>query len=193
MNAATTIRCLRRGGVTISGGNFTASRWRSRRLPGHRAGRARLDLGTAHREADQRRLLRLPPFWSRTPDQLGFMMARSPPPPWCPRTRRSPTRRASTRSDLADKEDHVSMGCGQRSSGQVASNVRRNPGDRAGRRGPGHESVASPLASSAPLQALHGDLRRRIAAWDRDREMAPTSSGPTRSSREIDRHLARLA
>jgi len=30
-----------------------------------------------------------------------------------------------------------------------------------------------PLRTSAPLEALHADLRRGVAAWDEDREMAP--------------------
>ena len=94
----------------------------------------------------------------------------------------------------ADKEDHVSMGMWAAIKvRQVASNVRRILAIELVAAAQGHD-LLRPLASSAPLQALHGDLRRRIAAWDRDREMAPDlERADTFLAGEIDRHLARLA
>ncbi|KAB2958734.1 MAG: histidine ammonia-lyase [Thermoanaerobaculia bacterium] len=93
----------------------------------------------------------------------------------------------------ADKEDHVSMGMwAALKARRVAENVRCVLAIELLAAAQGID-LLRPLASSAPLEALHADLRRRIAAWDRDREMAPDlEAADAFLGAEIDRHLAAL-
>lgn len=73
----------------------------------------------------------------------------------------------------ADKEDHVSMGMwAALKLRQVVANARRVLAVEllAGAQG---IDLLRPLRSSAPLEALHRDLRRRVDPWREDREMAP--------------------
>jgi len=73
----------------------------------------------------------------------------------------------------ADKEDHVSMGMGAALKlGTVVENVRRILAIELLAAAQGVD-LLRPLRSSAPLEALHAEVRRRIAPWDVDREMAP--------------------
>ena len=93
----------------------------------------------------------------------------------------------------ADKEDHVSMGMwAALKARRVADNVRRVLAIELLAAAQGID-LLRPLASSAPLEALHADLRDRVAAWDHDREMAPDlerADGFLGSP--VDRHLERL-
>ena len=73
----------------------------------------------------------------------------------------------------ADKEDHVSMGMWAAIKlGRIVENVSTILAIEwlAGAQG---IDLLRPLRSSEPLEALHSRLRREVAAWDRDREMAP--------------------
>jgi histidine ammonia-lyase len=73
----------------------------------------------------------------------------------------------------ADKEDHVSMGMGAALKlGQVVVNVRRILAIELVAAAQGID-LLRPLRSSPPLEELHAALRRRVARWDEDREMAP--------------------
>ena len=73
----------------------------------------------------------------------------------------------------ADKEDHVSMGMGAALKlGQVVDNVRRILAIELVAAAQGID-LLRPLRSSPPLEELHAALRRRVARWDEDREMAP--------------------
>ena len=93
----------------------------------------------------------------------------------------------------ADKEDHVSMGMGAALKlQQVVANVRRVLAIElvAGAQG---IDLLRPLATSPPLEALHAALRRRVARWDRDREMAPDlRAAEELLGAEIDPFLAGL-
>lgn len=73
----------------------------------------------------------------------------------------------------ADKEDHVSMGMwGALKLGQVVANVRQVLAIELLAAAQGID-LLRPLHSSPPLEALHRDLRERVAPWREDREMAP--------------------
>ncbi len=73
----------------------------------------------------------------------------------------------------ADKEDHVSMGMGAALKlGQVVENVRTILAIELLAAGQGID-LLRPLRTSAPLEALHRDLRAGIAPWHEDREMSP--------------------
>ncbi len=73
----------------------------------------------------------------------------------------------------ADKEDHVSMGMGAALKLQeVAINTRRVLAIELLAAAQGID-LLRPLASSAPLEALHRALRERVPAWVSDREMSP--------------------
>jgi len=73
----------------------------------------------------------------------------------------------------ADKEDHVSMGMwAALKAGQVVANVRKVLAIELLAAAQGVD-LLRPLASSAPLEALHAAVRERVPAWDHDREMAP--------------------
>jgi histidine ammonia-lyase len=73
----------------------------------------------------------------------------------------------------ADKEDHVSMGMGAALKlGRVVDNVRTILAIELLAAAQGVD-LLRPLTSSPPLEALHAAVRRRVARWDEDREMAP--------------------
>jgi len=73
----------------------------------------------------------------------------------------------------ADKEDHVSMGMwGAIKLRQVVTNARRVLAIELLAAAQGID-LLRPLQSSDPLEALHADLRERVAPWREDREMAP--------------------
>jgi histidine ammonia-lyase len=73
----------------------------------------------------------------------------------------------------ADKEDHVSMGMWAAIKlGQVVANARRVLAIELLAAAQGID-LLRPLSSSPPLEALHRDLRRRVAPLREDREMAP--------------------
>jgi histidine ammonia-lyase len=73
----------------------------------------------------------------------------------------------------ADKEDHVSMGMGAALKlGRVVANVRTILAIELLAAAQGVD-LLRPLTSSPPLEALHAAVRRRVARWDEDREMAP--------------------
>ena len=77
--------------------------------------------------------------------------------------------------------------------GHVAENVRRILGVELAAAAQGID-LLRPLRSSPPLERLHADLRRRIAPWTEDREMAPDLEAADRFLRgEVDAHLAGLA
>lgn len=94
----------------------------------------------------------------------------------------------------ADKEDHVSMGMWAALKLQrVIDNVEHILSIELLAVAQGID-LLRPLRSSAVLEALHADLRERIAPWNQDREMAPDIAaardfllGPAA------RHLDRLA
>jgi histidine ammonia-lyase len=94
----------------------------------------------------------------------------------------------------ADKEDHVSMGMwAALKLGRVADNVRRILGVELAAAAQGIE-LLRPLTSSAALERLHADVRRRIAPWVEDREMAPDLELAARYlAAEVEPHLAALA
>jgi histidine ammonia-lyase len=73
----------------------------------------------------------------------------------------------------ADKEDHVSMGMWAALKLQrVIDNVEHILSIELLAAAQGID-LLRPLRSSAVLEALHADLRERIAPWNQDREMAP--------------------
>lgn len=73
----------------------------------------------------------------------------------------------------ADKEDHVSMGMWAAIKlHQVIVNVRRILAIELVAAAQGVD-LLRPLRSSAPLEALHAEVRAMVAPWDHDREMAP--------------------
>jgi len=73
----------------------------------------------------------------------------------------------------ADKEDHVSMGMGAALKlQQVADNVTTILAIELLAAAQGID-LLRPLRSSAALEALHADVRKRVPAWHEDREMAP--------------------
>jgi histidine ammonia-lyase len=73
----------------------------------------------------------------------------------------------------ANKEDHVSMGAhAARKAARVVANVRRILGIEALAACQALEFL-KPLTSSRPLDAAYRALRGRIAAYDRDRLLAP--------------------
>jgi histidine ammonia-lyase len=94
----------------------------------------------------------------------------------------------------ADKEDHVSMGMGAALKLQrVVANVEHILSIELLAAAQGID-LLRPLRSSAALEALHSDLRERIAPWTEDREMAPDIA----AARDFlfgsaERHLDRLA
>jgi len=72
----------------------------------------------------------------------------------------------------ADKEDHVSMGMGAALKlGAIVTNVRRVLAIELTAAAQGID-LLRPLTSSAPLEDLHGEVRKRIRFWDEDRLMA---------------------
>jgi len=73
----------------------------------------------------------------------------------------------------ADKEDHVSMGMwAALKCRQVAANARQVLAIELLAAAQGLD-LLRPLRSSDRLEALHGAVRRVVAPWDEDREMAP--------------------
>lgn len=73
----------------------------------------------------------------------------------------------------ADKEDHVSMGMwAALKCRQVAANARQVLAIELLAAAQGVD-LLRPLRSSAPLEALHATVRRVVAPWHEDREMAP--------------------
>lgn len=101
----------------------------------------------------------------------------------------------------ADKEDHVSMGMGAALKlGRVVDNVRRILAIELLAAAQGIDLVRAILrqrglaaASSPPLEALHADVRRRVAAWDEDREMAPDLAAAEAFLADgVDAHLTAL-
>jgi histidine ammonia-lyase len=73
----------------------------------------------------------------------------------------------------ADKEDHVSMGMGAALKlAEVVDRLSRVLGIELAAAAQGID-LLRPLRSSAPLERLHAEVRRAIARWDGDREMAP--------------------
>lgn len=93
----------------------------------------------------------------------------------------------------ADKEDHVSMGMWAAIKlGQVIENVRRILSIELLAAAQGID-LLRPLRSSEPLEALHGAIRRRVARWSEDREMAPDLAAAVRFLDDgLDEHLAGL-
>ncbi len=94
----------------------------------------------------------------------------------------------------ADKEDHVSMGMGAALKlGQVVANVRRILAIELLAAAQGID-LLRPLRSSSPLEELHAAVRRRVARWDEDREMAPDlAAAELFLETESETHLAALA
>jgi histidine ammonia-lyase len=73
----------------------------------------------------------------------------------------------------ADKEDHVSMGMwAALKCGTVAANVRQILAIELLAAAQGID-LLRPLLSSPRLEELHRWVRRAVAPWDEDREMAP--------------------
>ena len=93
----------------------------------------------------------------------------------------------------ADKEDHVSMGMGAALKlGRVVDNVRRVLAIELAAAAQGLD-LLRPLVSSEPLEALHAAVRRHVAPWDDDREMAPDLAAVEALLRgDLDPHLAAL-
>jgi histidine ammonia-lyase len=93
----------------------------------------------------------------------------------------------------ADKEDHVSMGMGAALKlGRVVDNVRRVLAVELAAAAQGID-LLRPLESSGPLEALHAEVRRRVAPWNEDREMAPDLAAMEELLRgAVDPHLAGL-
>jgi len=93
----------------------------------------------------------------------------------------------------ADKEDHVSMGMWAAIKlGQVVANVRRVFAIELLAAAQGID-LLRPLRSSAPLEALHGALRERVAPWSEDREMAPDLvAAEAFVAADVDPHLAEI-
>jgi histidine ammonia-lyase len=93
----------------------------------------------------------------------------------------------------ADKEDHVSMGMwAALKLRQVAANVRRILAIELLAAAQGID-LLRPLTSSPALERLHADLRRRVARWDQDREMAPDLARAEEFlAAEADVHLVAL-
>lgn len=94
----------------------------------------------------------------------------------------------------ADKEDHVSMGMGAALKlGRVVDNVRTVLAIELLAAAQGVD-LLRPLASSPPLEALHAAVRRRVARWEDDREMAPDlAAAVDLVAGGLDDHLAELA
>jgi histidine ammonia-lyase len=94
----------------------------------------------------------------------------------------------------ADKEDHVSMGMwAALKARRVTENVRRILAVELAAAAQGLD-LLRPLRSSAPLEALHQEFRRRVSTWDHDREMAPDlEAADTFLAGDVDRHLEGLA
>ena len=93
----------------------------------------------------------------------------------------------------ADKEDHVSMGMwAALKCRQVAANARQVLAIELLAAAQGLD-LLRPLRSSDRLEALHGAVRRVVAPWDEDREMAPDLAAADRllAGGEIP-HLAEL-
>ncbi|HEX2164805.1 MAG TPA: histidine ammonia-lyase, partial [Thermoanaerobaculia bacterium] len=93
----------------------------------------------------------------------------------------------------ADKEDHVSMGMGAALKlGRVVDNVRQVLAIELLAAAQGID-LLRPLASSRLLEALHAAVRRRVARWDEDREMAPDLAAAAELlAGGLDDHLAEL-
>ena len=94
----------------------------------------------------------------------------------------------------ADKEDHVSMGMwAALKAGQVVANVRQVLAVELLAAAQGID-LLRPLASSAPLEALHAAIRDHVPAWDHDREMSPdlAAADAFLAGAAVDPHLADL-
>jgi histidine ammonia-lyase len=93
----------------------------------------------------------------------------------------------------ADKEDHVSMGMwAALKCRSVAANVATILAIELLAAAQGLD-LLRPLQSSAALEELHADVRRRVGAWRQDREMAPDIAAAREFlGSEVDRHLAGL-
>jgi histidine ammonia-lyase len=94
----------------------------------------------------------------------------------------------------ADKEDHVSMGMGAALKlQQVVLNVRRVLAIELVAAAQGVD-LLRPLRTSPRLEALRDDLRERVPAWDRDREMSvDLVVAEWLLDGRLDRHLVDLA
>jgi histidine ammonia-lyase len=94
----------------------------------------------------------------------------------------------------ADKEDHVSMGMwAALKCRRVARNVRTILAIELLAAAQGVD-LLRPLASSAPLEALHAALRERVPRWDEDREMAPDLAAAEEFlGAAVEAHLEALA
>jgi histidine ammonia-lyase len=93
----------------------------------------------------------------------------------------------------ADKEDHVSMGMGAALKlGGVVDNLRRVLAIELLAAAQGID-LLRPLTSSLPLEALHASLRKSVAFWSEDREMAPDLALAEEFLRQdVDPHLQEL-
>jgi len=93
----------------------------------------------------------------------------------------------------ADKEDHVSMGMwAALKLRQVSANLRSVLAIELLAAAQGID-LLRPLRSSEPLEALHADLRRRVAKWSEDREMAPDIAAAEEFlDGDVDAHLESL-
>jgi len=93
----------------------------------------------------------------------------------------------------ADKEDHVSMGMwAALKLRDVAANVRSILAIELVAAAQGID-LLRPLRSSPALEALHADLRRHVARWDEDREMAPDLAAAERFlAAAVEPHLREL-
>ena len=94
----------------------------------------------------------------------------------------------------ADKEDHVSMGMwAALKCRAVAANVTTILAVELLAAAQGVD-LLRPLRSAPALESLHADLRRRVAPWESDREMAPDLALAREFLvAEVDPHLAGLA
>lgn len=93
----------------------------------------------------------------------------------------------------ADKEDHVSMGMGAALKLHAVLDHCRTVLSIELLAAAQGVDLLRPLRTSAPLEALHRDVRRGIDTWDQDREMSPAIEAAVRFvSAEIEPHLEAL-
>jgi histidine ammonia-lyase len=94
----------------------------------------------------------------------------------------------------ADKEDHVSMGMwAALKCRRVAGHVRQVLAIELLCAAQGID-LLRPLRSSAPLEALHAEVRERVPKWVHDRELAPDlAAADAFLAADVDDHLLPLA
>jgi histidine ammonia-lyase len=95
----------------------------------------------------------------------------------------------------AAKEDHVSMSpIAARKLAAIVENLERVLAIELMTAFQAMEFLR-PLASSAPIERVRGAFRRKIRAWNQDRELHTDLEGARRflSSEAMERELARLA